>query len=166
MVEVTYQMVLSTLQTAGILIGIFYYITTLRNQNRARQAQLLMQMHIYRRNETKSLNLNFFELTSKKITGFQEYREKVENDIDFREANNAAFGFNEVLGVFVKAGYFDIHNVALMWASKTRMYYENIFEPMIDEARIYYALPRFGSESEYLCKTLIKYMDEHPELKT
>ncbi len=121
MVEITYQMVLSTLQTAGILIGIFYYITTLRNQNRARQAQLLMQMHIYRRNETKSLNLNFFELTSKKMTGFQEYREKMENDIDFREASTARFGFNEVLGVFVKAGYFDIHNVALMWAGKTRM---------------------------------------------
>ena len=104
--------------------------------------------------------------TSKKITGFQEYREKMENDIDFREFNYAVFGFNEVLGVFVKAGYFDIHNVALMWAGATRMYYENIFEPMIDEARIYYVFPRFGSETEYLCKTLMKYMDEHPELNT
>ena len=32
MVEITYQMVLSTLQTAGILVGISYYILTLRNQ--------------------------------------------------------------------------------------------------------------------------------------
>ena len=51
MVEVTYQMVLSTLQTTGILVGIFYYIMTLNNTRKSqrltlesRQAQLFMQM--------------------------------------------------------------------------------------------------------------------------
>ena len=28
MVEITYQMILSTLQTVGLLVGIFYYFTT------------------------------------------------------------------------------------------------------------------------------------------
>ena len=52
MVEVTYQMVLSTLQTAGILAGITYYIMTLQNtkknqqlQLETRQAQLFMQVY-------------------------------------------------------------------------------------------------------------------------
>jgi len=51
MVEVTYRMVLSTLQTTGILVGIFYYIMTLNNTRKSqrltlesRQAQLFMQM--------------------------------------------------------------------------------------------------------------------------
>ena len=51
MVEITYQIVLSTLQTVGILMGIFYYIMTLNNtrknqemQLETRQAQLFMQI--------------------------------------------------------------------------------------------------------------------------
>ena len=35
MVEITYQMVLSTLQTAGLLVGISYYILTQRNQQKS-----------------------------------------------------------------------------------------------------------------------------------
>ena len=52
MVDVRYQMVLSTLQTAGILVGIAYYIMTIRNQQKnqdmqleTRQAQLFMQIY-------------------------------------------------------------------------------------------------------------------------
>ncbi len=40
MVEITYQMVLSTLQTVGILVGIFYYIMTLRNTRKNQKLQL------------------------------------------------------------------------------------------------------------------------------
>ena len=40
MVELTYQMVLSTLQTVGLLVGIFYYIITLRNTQKTQQMQL------------------------------------------------------------------------------------------------------------------------------
>jgi hypothetical protein len=45
MVEITYQMVLSTLQTLSIMVGIGYYVLTLRNQDKARQAQLFMQLY-------------------------------------------------------------------------------------------------------------------------
>jgi hypothetical protein len=166
MVEITYQMLLSTFQTAGILIGIFYYISSLRNQDKARQAQLLMQMHMYRQTEVRSMDARLMDVITQRITGFQEYLERVEHDGNFEKLNMILFNFYEAMGVFVKAGYFDIRNVALMWAGQTRMYYENIFEPIIDEARVFYDFPRFGSETEYLCKALIRYMDEHPELKT
>lgn len=52
MAEITYQMVLSTIQTAELLVGIFYYIMTLRNQQKnqqlsleTRQAQLFMGIY-------------------------------------------------------------------------------------------------------------------------
>ena len=79
---------------------------------------------------------------------------------------NALFSWYEVLGVFVKAGYLDIRVVALMWAGPTVKFYENILEPILDEMRVYYDYPRAQSEGEYLCKTLIKYLEEHPELST
>ena len=44
MADITYQMVLSTLQTAGLLVGIFYYIMTLRNTYRNRQASLFSSL--------------------------------------------------------------------------------------------------------------------------
>jgi hypothetical protein len=53
-----------------------------------------------------------------------------------------------------------------MWAGSTRMFYENIVEPIIEEGIVYWDYPRLWSETVYVCKELIKYMDEHPELKT
>ena len=41
MVDITYQMVLSTLQTIALIVGIVYYITIMRNQNRSRQIQIM-----------------------------------------------------------------------------------------------------------------------------
>jgi hypothetical protein len=43
MAEITYQMVLSTIQTVGLLVGIFYYITTMRNAQKTRELALKSQ---------------------------------------------------------------------------------------------------------------------------
>ena len=52
MVEITYQMVLSTLQTIALIVGIAYYLIIMRNSQRnqkiqveTRQAQLFMQIY-------------------------------------------------------------------------------------------------------------------------
>ena len=43
MVEITYQMVLSTIQTASLVVGIVYYITIMRNTQRTRELTLKAQ---------------------------------------------------------------------------------------------------------------------------
>ena len=43
MVEITYQMVLSTLQTIALIVGIVYYITIMRNNQRANKLYTLQQ---------------------------------------------------------------------------------------------------------------------------
>ena len=43
MAEISYQMILSTLQTLGLLVGIFYYVTTLRNAQKTRELTLKNQ---------------------------------------------------------------------------------------------------------------------------
>ena len=40
MVEITYQMVLSTLQTIALVVGIIYYLIIMRNSQRTQQMQL------------------------------------------------------------------------------------------------------------------------------
>ena len=43
MVEITYQMVLSTIQTASLVVGIIYYLTIMRNTQKTRELALKAQ---------------------------------------------------------------------------------------------------------------------------
>ena len=43
MVEITYQMVLSTLQTIALIVGIAYYLIIMRNSQRTRELTLQSQ---------------------------------------------------------------------------------------------------------------------------
>ena len=45
MVELTVPIVLQCVQTVGILVGIVYYITIMRNISKARQTEILFQRH-------------------------------------------------------------------------------------------------------------------------
>jgi hypothetical protein len=101
-----------------------------------------------------------------KISDFNEYLQKRESDPKFKLAMDSMLGFYEALGVLVKEGYLSIRLVTLMWAGSTRMFFENIIEPIIEEGIVYWSYPRLWSETVYVCKELMKYMDEHPELKT
>jgi hypothetical protein len=53
MVEITYQMFLSTLQTVGILVGIVYYLFIMRNQQRTRELTLKAQEHATETRQTQ-----------------------------------------------------------------------------------------------------------------
>ena len=175
MVEITYQMVLSTLQTVSLMIGVIYYIFIMRNSQRTqqmqletRQVQLFMQMH----QQISSIiiehvgDTDWITILNTKISSLDEYLQKRESDPKFTRLMDSSFSFYEALGVLVKEGYLSIRLIALMWAGNTRMFYENIVEPIIEEGIVYWSYPRLWSETVYVCKELIKYMDEHPELKT
>ena len=43
MIEITYQMILSTIQTIALVVGIVYYITIMRNNQRANKLYTLQQ---------------------------------------------------------------------------------------------------------------------------
>jgi hypothetical protein len=177
MVEFTLPIVLQILQTAGIFVGIIYYITIMRNAQRTReltlraqeqavetrQAQLFMQLY------TRWQDFDWSEigpLLSPRLSGYEEFVEKRDNDPKFRKAVGDLVAFYEGLGVIVKEGYLSMRLVALMWAGATRMFWENIVEPIIDDMQKKSGFPRAWSETVYLCRELIKYMDEHPDLKT
>jgi hypothetical protein len=59
----------------------------------------------------------------------------------------------------------DIRLVAELIAGTTRKFWE-MHEPIIVEVRKLTEQPRFLSETEYLYNRLMKYMEEHSELKT
>jgi hypothetical protein len=191
MVEITYQMVLSTLQTIALIVGIAYYLIIMRNSQRnqeislknqeltlqsqeltrkaqehateTRQAQLFMQLN------SRWREIDWQRITptiSTKVSGWEEVKERSENDPEFRYMISEIPSMYEYLGVIVKEGYLRIRLVALMWAGMTRTFWENIVEPILDEMREDTGYARGLSETEYVCRELLKYMDEHPELAT
>lgn len=80
-------------------------------------------------------------------------------------ALSTLIGYYEGVGTLVKENMLSIRWVALLFGGWTRMFWEKI-KPVAEEVRVYNDVPRTWSETEYLYNELMKYMKEHPELKT
>jgi hypothetical protein len=177
MVEITYQMVLSTLQTLSLMIGVIYYITIMRNSQKTReltlesqeqaletrQAQMFMQIYIESHNDPSFIEAiqRIFEL---EIHTYEELLKVWENEKD-KQATARVAWFFEGVGVLVKEGYVDIKLVALLMTGMIRGWWERIYKSWIEEGREK-TTKRWMSEAEYLYDELMKYLEEHPELKT
>jgi len=130
MVDVSYQMMLSTLQTVALVVGISYYIMTLRNQQKSqkhaeetRQAQLFMGFYeTYRNREFKK---QFNSSISQQPDDYNDWLKKygpVNNPDAWADWQTVAAYFNGI-GVLLKKGFIDIslveellvHSVAIAW---------------------------------------------------
>lgn len=165
------QTLLTYLTLISVPVGVAYHIMTLNNtrknqqqQLETRQAQLFMQMYnkiddSYRESFRKIREIEFEDFSD----FIKKYGPDSEEDMEMHIARMASF--LEGMGVLVKEDLVSMRLVALTWAGTTRMFWDKI-SPIIDEWRRAIDYPRLWSETEYLCKELIKYMEEHPELRT
>jgi hypothetical protein len=81
MVEITYQMVLSTLQTLALIVGIAYYLFIMRNSQRNQQIQLETRkteiyMQLIRQTRTPEFMKQWSTVMDMEFTGRQEWNEK------------------------------------------------------------------------------------------
>ena len=181
MAEITYQMILSTLQTMGLLVGIFYYIMTLNNTRKnqeltlksqeltrkaqehateTRQAQLFMQILIHFTTPTMTESKIFY--ADLEINSLEDYQ-KLWNDHETNKLIRYWGGFIEGIGVLVRENYLDIKVIAGLMGGMVKTSWENQ-APYIMEMREKYNSPRGYIEWEYLYDALMKYAEEHPEL--
>jgi len=155
----------------GLTASILYYAMVLRNANKTqqlaletRQAQLFMQMY---NRWLDSIGLEDYSmLISRRMSNWEEFKSVYNSDEDYQRVFNNMAGFYEGLGVLVKAGYLSIHPIVLMWTGVTTLFWVNVLEPIVDGWRKELDLTRLWSEAEYLCKELLRYVEEHPELRT
>ena len=169
--QVTFQTLFQFLQTVGILVGVFYYIMTIRANQRnqqmqleTRQAQLFMQLYNRLRDDAKDLDVNksFLDV---EIESSEDFMRLWRTDEDFGKVLSTYGSFYEGIGVMVREGYIPIRLIALQWAGMTRRFWQKI-EPFMSDVREIRAFPRYWAETEYLYNELMKYLEEHPELKT
>jgi hypothetical protein len=176
MVELTYELILSTIQTIALVVGIVYYLTIMRNAQRnqelarkaqelaveTRQAQLFMQ--IFSKFSEENFIRNFFEIQDWQWEDTDDYIEKYEEPNEPHTKWATLANYYEGVGVLVKRGLIDVSLVDDLMSGSTMRFWEK-FEDFIMETRIRYNWPQRGEYIEYLynqVKTVVK--EQHPEL--
>ena len=156
MVEVTYQMVLSTLQTVGLLVGIFYYIMTLQNTAKGRRLQLAQRILTQIQSEENALlSLEILDMRWDDIDDFERKYDSTVNPENYAKRTKM-FGMYTETGYFLKKGLIDVetifdlnggHSIFLMW---------NKFKPVIMHWREKYDDPTWFHWFEYAADELRK----------
>jgi hypothetical protein len=181
MVELTPQLVLSGLQTAGLLIGILYYIFDMQNkredQRLANTRQDLMLKSQEQALETRQIQLflrildriwdddiqEAYEVITPLYSNLEEFWQKYREDIKFQRCFFRWAYYWENSGMLVKLGYLPIEFVA---ASPSIAY--NVIFAWENFKDVVYRFRELGSERarfemwEHLYEELMKYIDEHP----
>ena len=169
MIEITLSIVLQIVQTVGILVGIFYYVTVMRNAQRNQQQQLetrqlqgFMQVMSMALTRDGLMYGNIFGRTN--VSNYDEFREKMDNDAEYRSAFVFCAWLYESIGVILKEGLVGVRLLALYDAIGTIQAWER-YKEIIYELRKRSNNKRRWGMWEYTYNTLMRYLDEHPELK-
>ena len=183
---VDYQTLSIVFTGLSISLAAFYYIMTLRNtQNNqeltrkaqeltaeTRQAQLFMQICNQTLNNPAYMK-GYYRIRDSEWKDFDEYLEFLGEPGS--ENYNDVFivgGTLESLGVLVEEGLIDIRLVEKLMRRVVIEYWEKIGPMLYERARVW-SQEREEKEpilqswkAEYLYNELMKYLEEHPELKT
>ena len=163
MVEITYQMVLSTLQTAGILVGIFYYIMTLRNQQKnqeqseeTRKIQLLLGIN--KDIEGSGSGVQYNEIMDMKWDNYDDFISKYgyENNPDSYRKRMRMWRIMHVNGLLVRDGLIDVRAL-FDYTSGGSLYMWRKFKDIIEKGRRLSDIPEWLIGLEYLAGEIEKY---------
>ena len=159
MIELTtLQAVREVVTIVGVIAGLSYYITTVRNQNRSRQIQIIRGLDLLHP-EVGFLSWEFGD--------YDDLMSKYGPEANPEGWDNLIRMFLklEELGVYVKEGLLDIRLIYLLMGGSITKTWE-LLTVLLKEFRIRNNWSRWFIEAEYLCKRIIEYGEKHPELKT
>jgi hypothetical protein len=163
MIEITYQMVLSTLQTLGLLVGIYYYVSTLRNQQRSqkhveetRKYQLLHDINQFTSRE--DTGEDFMALMKLEWTDYDDFMEKYgwENNPSMTYRRQRMFRRWNFNGLLIRDGLIDVSSFVQILADNAPVLW-NKFGGIVKEMRVRIDNPDLYIGFEILAKEVDKY---------
>ena len=154
--QVTLQTLLMVFQTIGILVGVIYYVSSIRNQNRTRQIQIIGTVG------TLDLDWSFLNWEVGEYDDFMS-EHGPQADPEGWKTLNAWFNRLELYGVYVREGLIDVRLVCLMSGGTIKESWEK-YRGIFEEGRLRYDRPRDWIEAEHLYDRVIDYLAKHPEL--
>ena len=167
MVEITYQMVLSTIQTISLVVGIIYYITIMRNQQKTQEQQLETRqtqvfMQIYQQLSSENSYRTFMELLNLEIIDNDEYLQKYDSSVNpDHYAKRAAIWYNyNTMGELLRMGIVERDLlVRLQLDTQVTLMWEK-WEGIIRATRARENIPDIWKGFEYLYNEMKKYRVE------
>ena len=182
MVEFTLSIVLQTVQTIALIVGIAYYLTIMRNQQRTRELTLESQeltrksqeqaletrqaqlfMSIYTRVYEVEFWENFIDLRQWEWSSFEEFVEKY-SPLEMTAKFNSVSTFFEGMGVLVKRNLIDVTVVDDLLSGPIMAIWQK-FEPVILEDRRRRGMPTIWEWFEYLYDEVRKVAEEEHGVK-
>ena len=163
MAEITYQMVLSTLQTVALIVGISYYIMVLRNQQKSqkhaeetRKIQLLNEANQYMREPNS--NTRFHNMMSMEWENYEDFTTKYgqEKNPEYYEEWTNLWRRIDFSGNLIKDGLIDTSTYVRYMSDYSPIMWSK-FKPIIDQMRILQDNPEMYIGIETLAKEVDKY---------
>jgi hypothetical protein len=154
--QVIFQTIFQFLQTTGILVGVFYYVTTLRNQSRARKLTMANQLGQVI-SSVENLNI-FMELLEMEWEDFDDFQRKYDSSVnrDNYAKRWMCWGLFERMGSELYQGNVDAEMLSSQTTFQGVWLQWNKFKPIILEYRERYGWPDFLKWFEYLVDELVK----------
>ena len=156
MVEITYQMVLSTLQTVGLLVGIYYYIMTLNNTRQNRRITLTTT--VLQPFMTEEGQIKIRELIAMEWSSLDDFKSKYDHLVNPENAAKRLALWNrcETIGILYRDGLLDLKilyggsrgQISMIWFK---------FKPVIEMYRETDMDARAYEDFEYLAERLLEY---------
>jgi len=166
MVEITLPIILQILQTAGILVGIVYYITIMRNSQRNQQLQLETRetqlfMQIYQQlNSAESMAI-WAEVRNMEVKDFKDFLKRYDSSVNpesFGKRGHIWWSYNAI-GAMVATKRIDIRLVAMLLGPMIIGQWEK-WEEIIRGTREYEKSPGSCAGFEYLYEEMVKVRDQ------
>ena len=181
MVEFTYQMVLSTLQTIALMVGIVYYITIMRNQQKTRELALRAQEHATETRQTQIFMQLFQQLNSEesakswaelinmRVPDYEEFLQKYDSSVNpahYAKRIHLWWTFN-CIGELLRTETIEPDLVLRLQLSPMVIAMWENWGPIIEEIRERENFPEYGEGFEYLYHELKRLRREkgHQEYK-
>lgn len=138
-IQTAYYMVAAT----GVLVAAIYYIITLRNTNKTRQAQLYYGIWQNQRTKEAWKAMHDWDI---QVKDYDEW-EKLRENRDMKNSWSMNMSLYEGIAVFVREGLIDIRLLARDMGGNY-VYWWRQWEPIIKEYRVRHNFPRYMIEAE------------------
>ena len=169
MVELTIPLLLDIIRTLGILVGVYYYITTIRTNQRNQELQIeTRQAQIFTQMANKWNDIEFKKVTREILewewVDLNDWIEKYGGADDQGKFNSVGAYF-EVIGILLMKRLLDLELVDNLFSFYVTRFWEK-YESLFIEIRERYNSPQSGEWFEYLYKRIKEIMlEQHPELE-
>jgi hypothetical protein len=164
MVEITYQMLLSTLQTIALIVGIAYYLFIMRNSIRTRQAGLFMEL--YGQFRAKDFQEMVQDIRQFEYTDMTDFYKKYGSEINPEAWVNfySVMSFYEGVGVLIRRNLISPVLVDDMMSGPILQIWGK-FGPMVLDTRERFSSPTAWEYTEYLYYEIKKIVERQHGLE-